>query len=104
MEMERVGRASSVVLLFVTFRDEGDVLGYPLDEFMVEIASVAARPRGFRGLLVRNATFASVEDTYIQRGEGTVFGRKAQLKVGGSPESGALMKFDVSVLNGAVDN
>ena len=45
----------------------------------------------------RNATFAPVEDTYIQRGEGTAFGRKAQLKVDGSPESVALMKSDVSV-------
>ena len=35
------------MLLFVPFRDGGDVVGYPLDEFTVEIASMAAHQRGF---------------------------------------------------------
>ena len=55
-------------------------------------------------LLVRNPTFAPAEGAYIQRGEGTAFGGKAQLKVDGSPESVELMKFDVSVLNGDTNN
>ena len=102
MGMEGVGRAGSIVLFLVPFREGGDVIGYPLgyslNEFVVEIASVAACSRRFRG------SWVAVEDTYIQRGEGTAFGGKAQLKVDGSPESVALIKFDVSFLNGIPNN
>ena len=100
--MERTGRAGSIVLLLVPFRDGGNVLGYPLgyslDGFVVEVAFVAACLRRFWG------SWVAVEDTYIQRGEGTAFGGKAQLKVDGSPESVALIKFDVSFLNGIPNN
>ena len=108
MGMERVRRAGSVMPIFFYIprqrRCSRVPPRVPLDDFVVEIASMAARPRVFKGLFVRNATFTPVEDSYIQRSEGTAFGRKAQLKVDGSPESVELMKFDVSVLNGDNNN
>ena len=48
MGMERVGRAGPVVLLFVPFRDGGDVLGYPLGEFAVENFDRGRWLEGFR--------------------------------------------------------
>ena len=48
MGMERMGRAGSVVLLFIPFRDGGHAPGYPLDEFtIINNSIVAANQRGF---------------------------------------------------------
>ena len=102
MGMEGVGRAGSVVPIFVPFRDRGRVVGYSTPSRRVSGRNCVrgCSSQGFSGIVGgRNATFAPVEDTYIQRGEGTAFGRKAQLKVDGSPKSVELMKLDVSVLN-----
>ena len=46
MGMEGGGRAGSIVPISVPFGDGGRVFGYSLDQFVVEIASVAAGPRG----------------------------------------------------------
>lgn len=58
------------------------------------------------GLKVANATFASVADTFIQNGAASKqsFNDKAQLMVDGRPERVALIKFDMSILNGGVTN
>ena len=49
--MEGMGRAGSIGLILVPFQDGGNVigypLGYPLDEFVVEIAFVFVCSRGF---------------------------------------------------------
>ena len=57
-------------------------------------------------LYVREATFKPVQDTFIQRNNDQVMGKKAQLMVDGSPKRVALMKFNVgrlSELNGGAD-
>ena len=47
MEMERMGQAGSIVLLFGPFRDRADIVGYPLNDFAVECLSVADHPGCF---------------------------------------------------------
>ena len=44
-----MGRAGPVRLIFVPFRDRGRVVGYPLDEFVVEKFNRSSLLGGFRG-------------------------------------------------------
>ena len=49
MGTERMGRAGSVVPLFVLFRDGGHAVGYPPDGFAVENFHHGRSSKGFRG-------------------------------------------------------
>ena len=49
MGTERMGRAGSVVPLFIPFQNGGHAVGYPPDEFAVKNFHCGRSSKGFRG-------------------------------------------------------